>query len=276
MDEDFLTREFEAVLQDEPPLGFDPDDVVASAARRQRRRRMTLLAGGGVVAVAVAAICVPLAVTGGGATERIATAAPTRSAARMWPASVPAQPALSTGTLSKLATAGQQHFGYAVTKAFPDVATIKDLRSNPTTFVTSVDGTTGTDFRQQGYSVTGTVAAGQQLVDLQLDVKVPPAVSEPASLIQRCDSDQHTTCTYDHASDGEVVVTDHEVFPLSAADAAKQLRPGEVLLVKDFRPDGTEVDVSSSVTIAAEPLQVLATPGQLTALARDTAFGPTG
>jgi hypothetical protein len=275
MDEDFLTREFEAVLQDEPPLGFDPDDVVASAARRQRRRRMTLLAGGGVVAVAVAAICVPLAVTGAdsGAAEHIAAAAPAPTV-RMWPASVPALPSVSAGQLAKLTMAGELHFGSAVTKAFPDVSTVKDVRSNPTTFVTSVDGTTAIEIHQQGYSVTGTVASGEQLVDLRLDVKLAPSVSEPASLIQQCDPDHHTTCTYEQASDGEVVVTDHEVFPLSSADAAKQLRPGEMLLVKDFRPDGTEVDASSSVTVAAEPLQVLATSGQLTALARDPAFGP--
>src|SRR5215469_16984719 len=62
MDEHTLTREFDRAVRGEPPLGFDPDDVVTTAGRRQRRHRTTMLAAGGVAAIAVAAVAVPLAI----------------------------------------------------------------------------------------------------------------------------------------------------------------------------------------------------------------------
>jgi hypothetical protein len=54
-------RMHDAVL-DEPPLGFDPDEVVTMAARRQRGRRTT-----GAVAVAVAALATTATVVFGAA-----------------------------------------------------------------------------------------------------------------------------------------------------------------------------------------------------------------
>lgn len=47
----------DAVL-DEPPLGFDPDEMVTRASRRQRHRRATTGAAAAVVAVAVSAVLV--------------------------------------------------------------------------------------------------------------------------------------------------------------------------------------------------------------------------
>ncbi|GAA2815205.1 hypothetical protein [Saccharopolyspora taberi] len=54
MDPEVLRDGLRAAVADEPPLGFDPDDVVAEAARRHRRRRAT--AGAGVATLALVAV----------------------------------------------------------------------------------------------------------------------------------------------------------------------------------------------------------------------------
>jgi hypothetical protein len=57
MIEDRLADEFRTAVADEPPLGFDPDDVVTEAIRRRKRRQAagaTALATGGVALAAVA------------------------------------------------------------------------------------------------------------------------------------------------------------------------------------------------------------------------------
>ncbi|MEQ0561560.1 hypothetical protein ABJI51_25840 [Amycolatopsis sp. NEAU-NG30] len=59
MNEQTLAREFTAAVHPEPPLGFDPDEVVTRAGRRRRRRRNSLLTGAAVVA-ALAAVAITL------------------------------------------------------------------------------------------------------------------------------------------------------------------------------------------------------------------------
>jgi hypothetical protein len=58
MIEERLTETFRQVMAGEPPLGFDPDDVVAEAARRIRARRAiaATAAATGVVALTAAAL----------------------------------------------------------------------------------------------------------------------------------------------------------------------------------------------------------------------------
>src|SRR5690242_5855400 len=66
MIEERITETFRQVVAGEPPLGFDPDDVVAEAARRTRQRRAiaATTAATGVVALAAATL---LATAGTGA-----------------------------------------------------------------------------------------------------------------------------------------------------------------------------------------------------------------
>lgn len=57
MIEDRITEQFRAAVAGEPPLGFDPDEVVIEAGRRRKRRQATVataLATGGVALAAVA------------------------------------------------------------------------------------------------------------------------------------------------------------------------------------------------------------------------------
>jgi hypothetical protein len=58
MIEERLTETFRQVMAGEPPLGFDPDDVVAEAAKRTRQRRAiaATTAATGVVALAAATL----------------------------------------------------------------------------------------------------------------------------------------------------------------------------------------------------------------------------
>ncbi|MFC4858884.1 hypothetical protein [Actinophytocola glycyrrhizae] len=65
-------------VADEPPLRFDPDELVATA-RRQVRRRSLVAVGLATVAVAVAAVAVPVALGRDTTTTQVAQQ-PTRSA----------------------------------------------------------------------------------------------------------------------------------------------------------------------------------------------------
>ena len=59
MNETQLEDRMHEALLDEPPLGFDPDEVVDRAVRLQRRRRLTLATAGaaaGVLVLAAAAV----------------------------------------------------------------------------------------------------------------------------------------------------------------------------------------------------------------------------
>lgn len=58
MIEERLADRMRAVLADEPPLGFDPDEVVDRAVRLRRGRRSTVAAAAAVLAIAVAAAVV--------------------------------------------------------------------------------------------------------------------------------------------------------------------------------------------------------------------------
>src|SRR5262245_34221227 len=63
MIEEQLGDRMRAVLADEPPLGFDPDELVDRAGRSRRQRRTTVAAAGAVLVVAVSAV---VATSGGG------------------------------------------------------------------------------------------------------------------------------------------------------------------------------------------------------------------
>ena len=74
-------------VADEPPLRFDPDELMATA-RGQVRRRALVAAGLATVAVAVAAVAVPAALVGDPATTVPAAAQPTtspRPSTEQWP-----------------------------------------------------------------------------------------------------------------------------------------------------------------------------------------------
>lgn len=74
-----LEERMHAALAGEPPLGFDPDELVDRAARRGRQRRATLAAAGAAATVLVLAV-VGVVTTGDRGTERPDIGAPTATA----------------------------------------------------------------------------------------------------------------------------------------------------------------------------------------------------
>jgi hypothetical protein len=63
MNERTLADEFRDAFADEPPLGFDPDEVVTRLIQRRRRRLRVAAAAAGVVAVAAVGVGVPAALS---------------------------------------------------------------------------------------------------------------------------------------------------------------------------------------------------------------------
>jgi hypothetical protein len=74
MIEEQLADRMRAVLADEPPLGFDPDEVVDRAGRRRRSTFAVIGVTGAVLAVAVTAV---VATSSGGGGPSVGTTPPT-------------------------------------------------------------------------------------------------------------------------------------------------------------------------------------------------------
>jgi hypothetical protein len=275
MDEHILAREFASAMLGEPPLGFDPDDVVATAARAQRRRRMTLLAGGGVAAVAVAAVWVPLALSG---TSRVDTAEPLSTA------QVTDQP-LSQRELVERQTQAARH----LLTVLPKVVSSPTVTSHQDGFVGLFDTPTQVGGRpspaQQGFGEAAELTVDGNQSNVELAVTIPADPIPPVPVDQQCavvrrDADgpgTHVTCTLIRLSDGgtllvsDVVRADRAGYPTPADGQHEQDRG-----VADFRPDGTEVDVTSSIAEGADAWHVLLPVATLTALATDPVFRLAG
>jgi hypothetical protein len=68
-----LEDSMHAALAGEPPLGFDPDEVVDRAARRQRQRRSAFVTAGAAAAVLAIAVAAVVATSDHDRTPRIGT-----------------------------------------------------------------------------------------------------------------------------------------------------------------------------------------------------------
>lgn len=94
MIEEHMAERFRMAVATEPPLGFDPDEVVTEARRRQRRRRAvaaSALATGGVV---LAAVAVFAASTGAGQGQVATQPTSTEASAAPGPPDASGAPAL--------------------------------------------------------------------------------------------------------------------------------------------------------------------------------------
>jgi hypothetical protein len=98
MIEDRIAEEFRTAVAGEPPLGFDPDEVVTHAAQRRRRRQAagaTALATGGVALAAVAVFAtagpsqVPAGAAPPGSSVEVTTPPPRRDKEDVPPPSAP-------------------------------------------------------------------------------------------------------------------------------------------------------------------------------------------
>ncbi len=97
MIEERLADHFQAALANEPPLGFDPDDVVDRAARTHRRRTTVLAASAATATVALAAVTVLQVVRGDDGPVSGVAASPTTKPT----VTKPTDPCPPTGTKTK-------------------------------------------------------------------------------------------------------------------------------------------------------------------------------
>ncbi len=255
MDEQTLTHELTAAVHTEPPLGFDPDEVVTRTARRRRGRRNVLLAGAGVAVVALAATALPLSQPSVEAPVPPAVAPGTPPGDRLWPpdgVQVP-QPAEA-----RLKTREPQIVAYleeTLPKVVPGVPHLESSNS-------------GRYGSVQPNSLLG-VSVTEQIGDsyVTVEVYVPAAPVKRFTLAQTCTElrkqvNATMACRYAAPGAGHLLMTTEE----DSLDREQVMQ--HMITVSDFRSDGTYVVATAGNAVgtsAAPPL----TEAQLTRLATD-------
>jgi hypothetical protein len=261
MNEQILAHEFTAAVRTEPPLGFDPDEVVTRVARRRRNRRNVLLAAAGVVVAALAAVAIPATRTGAGVP--VQPAAPSISPStgeRLWPPTdvEVAQP--TDAQLSARAPEIADHVEAVLKKLLPAEELRRKLNDSGRFAGLLPASQLGVQTMEHG----GPDSGGYFVT---VDVYVPTAPVTRFQPRQLCAElkkqvSPATTCRYADVGTGGVLMTTEE----DTVDRAntKQRR----ITVIDFRADGSYV----LATIANSPGVSGALPltaDQLTALASD-------
>jgi hypothetical protein len=263
MDEQMLTREFTAAVRTEPPLGFDPDEVVTRVARRRHRRRTVLLACAGVVvAVAAAAFALPAAeVPAQPASPAVSPRITPSAGERLWPPGDGDIPQPTDAKINARAPQLADHLEAVLRKMMPPADRIRRSSLNSGHY----GGIMPTS--QRGVEITehgGPEDAGYYLT---VDVYVPTNPVKRFRPLELCAEmkiqiSPSTTCRYADVGTGGILMT-------SEADTVDRANtPQHRITVTDFRADGSYVLVSlaGSVGVSA-PLPL--TAEDLATLARD-------
>ncbi|MEU0532230.1 hypothetical protein [Amycolatopsis tolypomycina] len=263
MDEQMLAREFTAAVRAEPPLGFDPDEVVTRVARRRHRRRAVLLACAGVVVAAAAAVAIP--VTRPAADVPPRPAAPPRPAPsageRWWPPGTGeiAQP--TDARISARAPRIAEHLEALLRKMRPPGEPIRR------------DSLTSAHFggimptSQRGVSITERGGPEATAYSLTVEVFVPTNPVQRFQPQQLCAElkvqiSPSTTCRYAAVGAGGILMTSEA----DTFDREGTLQRG--ITVTDYRADGSYVLVSLGGTVGViAPLAM--TAEELATVARD-------
>jgi hypothetical protein len=266
MNEQTLVKEFDLAVRDEPPLGFDPDDVVTRAALRYRRRQVTTLVSVGVVAVAAAAVALPLTLGNStGNSPQILTAQPAApgpvGGTAQWPnSSTTRQPKPTDAQLTSTGTAIAAH----LRSVLPTMSPGAGLGAGPDV----VTGEFGAlelgkpdEMQEPGASVAQSVTSPHGPFSVAVDVDAFPATARPFALSDVCTAarqqvDSSITCTYVQWSDGTILMT---------------MSKRSTIWVTTYRPDGLIVTATTSYSAHGADTVPL-TEAQLTDLATDPAF----
>jgi hypothetical protein len=263
MDEQTLAREFTAAVRTEPPLGFDPDEVVTRVARRRHRRRAVLLACAGVVVVAAAAaVAIPGAeVPAQPAAPAVAPRITPSAGERLWPPGKGDIPQPTDARISARAPQLADHLEAVLRKMMPPADRIRRHTVNSGHY----GGIMPTS--QRGVSIMehgGPQDTGYYLV---VEVYVPTNPVKRFRPLELCAERKiqitpSTTCRYADVGTGEILMTTEE----DTTDRAGTPQHG--ISVTYFRADGTFVLVTlgGSIGVSA-PLPL--TAEQLATLARD-------
>lgn len=235
MDEQTLSHRFADAVLDEPPLGFDPDRVVTEAAGLNHRRRAVLVSGVAVAAaLAVAATVVPHVLA-----RDVAPAVPLT---QLWPSGDPPQltfpkptsPLISRQRAAEAALLAPFRPGGGAALYGPDLG-----QADPT----ESDYESGR--HAIGYDATTTAYPKDMEIDLEMVTRVLNAPVTPQPMGTWCPP---ATCTLSALPGGDILAVDHGAFGNIMLPAAGPHR--SVLDVRDFRADGTEVEVRLSVSSA--------------------------
>ncbi|WP_410607274.1 hypothetical protein [Amycolatopsis sp. lyj-109] len=264
MDEQTLAREFTAAVRTEPPLGFDPDEVVTRVARRRHRRRTVLLAFAGVVVAAVAAaVVIPGAdvpappASSPGIAPRIAPSA----GERWWPPGTGQIPQPTDARLNARAPRIAEHLEEVLRKMLPAADPIR--RDSLTT--AHFGGIMPTS--QRGVSITEHGGPEDTGYSLTVEVFVPTNPVKRFQPRQLCAEmkvqiSPSTTCRYAAVGTAGILMTSEA----DTTDREGTLQHG--ITVTDYRADGSYVLVSLGGTIGVSgPLPF--TAEELATLARD-------
>lgn len=250
MNEQDLMREFDAVLAGEPPLGFDPAEVVTRTGRRRRRRWASALAGAGVVLVAVAAPLIrePQAVPSAPPVEVM-----------VWPRATP--PQLTDEQILARVPNLSAHFRGAL----PQVVLGGRVLPDPVDFTpVTTGGFTGKlPVPMRGFSVAAMFDTGVGTAAPVVSVLVPSSafpMDQVCAVAEQARKFGNTvTCQLSPvAGGGFLVVVDNR---------ADGLQRSHMVSVGNFRPDGSLVMAESTSSAS-----VVLTVDQLTKLATDPAF----
>lgn len=250
----------------EPPLSFDPDDVVVRARRETARRRALVGVGTATAAVAIAAVAVPLALhpntraTAPAAAVRLSTTAkpsPTTTT-RTWPPAGVRTPSFDQSALTQKSAAWTTEVEAFVHHTLPSA--------------------TALSVQPWGGEQSGSIQAGQGYLDTfapftvnggrtALAVQVEAPGDDTTRPDKLCAEESGSHCQIGWQGDQLIVVD-----PLAMQGGA------QMVTVRDYRPDGSVVFATAynynptgsdeHVTMAAPPF----TTAQLTTLVEDAAL----
>lgn len=266
MNEQTLAKELTRAVLDEPPLGFEPDEVVTRAALRHKRRRVSTLVGFGVVVVAAAAVALPLTLgRSTGSPGHISTAGPPApgrvTGIAQWPdSSTTRQPKPTDAQLKSTGAAVLQH----LRSILPAMSPGADVGAEPmvaTGQFGALELGESDKVQEPGASVKQPVTSPAGRFSVTVDVDALPAAARPFDLGDVCAAARHqidpaVACHYVRLSDGALVLT---------------MKSPSVIWVTNYRPDGLMVTATTSYDShrgKALPL----TEAQVTDLAMDPAF----
>ena len=263
MDEQMLAREFTAAVRAEPPLGFDPDEVVTRVARRRHRRRTILLACAGVVvaaaavAVALPGADVPVQPASPGVSPRITPSA----GERWWPPGKDEIPQPTDARLSARAPRIAEHLEEVLRKMLPPTDPIRRDSLTTAHFGGIMPAS------QRGVSIIEHAGPEDTGYSLTVEVFVPTNPVKRFQPRQLCAEmkvqiSPSTTCRYAAVGTGGILMTSED----DTTDREGTLQHG--ITVTDYRADGSYVLVSLGGTVGVSaPLPL--TAEELATLARD-------
>ncbi|MFI0465521.1 hypothetical protein ACH347_15715 [Saccharopolyspora sp. 5N102] len=248
MQEELLREGMRAAVDDEPPLGFSPDDLVAEGKRRQRRRRATIGAVAATLVVLAGAAAVPGMMTG---PTPIVPAAPQVSAVKPieWPPKGIAPMNLPESQLIAEGERIRGHLAEIIPKV--DTAAFNVTTTQPHGLGPGL-GTEApaTVVVRAGFQYA-LVAMGEEVrLPMQLTVVVQGPGTAPVQLAQSCGDGEPTQvllgCTTRVLDDGSILVEGATALASLGEDGPT------THIVRHFRTDGTVVSATASHTAGPE------------------------